>query len=207
MKKSFYLFLILTATFFVGCSNNSSTPSTNDHFLKINLNGTELSYNNSLFSSGFMNQSNCANNGKLYLIMLGQVENSNFFVECNLAHFENLIDFSDATKNKVAVTRVTDTNSIWDLSTHGLNSNFCNLNNDLSLVIEDKSASTNTNRVYLKLKPNSTFTHTITKTQFVSESSTSKKYTVEGNFTATFIKGNADFPVSGSYRTQIKALK
>jgi hypothetical protein len=197
--------LILTTLFFIGCSKDSADSSTKneERFLNLNLNGTELNYNFDFWGSSFTDQENCVNNGKLVLNFVGQIENSSYFVEGSLAHFENLVDFSDTKKNIATTTRVTDTNSIWIYSTDGISNSFCNVNNDLSLVIEEKSKDNG----YLKLKPNTTSKHNITKTEFISEDSTSKTYAIEGNFSATYIKDKSDFPVSGNYRTLIEVLK
>ena len=196
--------LILTTLFFIGCSKDSADSSTKNEkrFLNLNLNGNELNYNSDIFGMSYGGE-NCNDNGELRLELLGQIENSSYFVEGSLAHFENLVDFSDTKKNIVNATRVTDTNSIWIYSTDGISNSFCNLNNDLSLVIEDKSKDNG----YLKLKPNTTSKHNITKTEFISEDSTSKTYAIEGNFSATYIKDKSDFPVSGNYRTLIEVLK
>jgi hypothetical protein len=198
--------LILTTLFFIGCSKDSADSSNKNEkrFLNLNLNGTELSYNgdDDLLVWGFTGE-NCNPNGKLSLQIVGDIENSLYYAQVNLAHFENLVDFSDTKKNIATTTRVTDTNSYWDWMTDDLNSSFCDLNNDLCIWIEDKSKD----NVYLKLKPNTTSKHNITKTEFISEDSTSKIYAIEGNFSATYIKDKSDFPVSGNYRTLIEVLK
>ena len=79
--------LIITSTFFLGCSSEDNSPI-DDLFLKINVNGTEFN-SVGLFATGFGGEQNCSNNGDLFLQYVGQVENSNLFIECNFVHFEN----------------------------------------------------------------------------------------------------------------------
>lgn len=197
MKKVFYLLLIITSTFFLGCSSEDNSP-TDDLFLKINVSGTE--YNSvGLFATGFGGEQNCSNNGDLFLQYVGQIENSNSFIECNFIHFENGIDFENTQKNIVTNTRLTDINDLWEAN---FNENVCSKNNDLSIVFEDK-----VNNTFLRLKPNTNKTHNITNVQFVSEDATSKFYIIEGNFNAMFLKGSIDVPINGNYRIKIEVFK
>ncbi|CAA9203516.1 hypothetical protein FLA105534_04696 [Flavobacterium bizetiae] len=182
-------------------SDENDSNSNEDLFLKINISGTTFN-SEGLYATGFGSQDNCSNTGDLFLQYVGEVENSALYVEVSLAHFENLDDYANAQKNNILTTRITDTNSVWTFSTDGIDSDFCNLNNDLSIVYEDKKTNT-----YLNLKPNSQSTHKITKVDFVSEDSQSKFYIIEGNFTCTFINKNTDVPVSGNYRIKIEVLK
>jgi len=186
---------------FGSCSSSDENNSSEDLFLNINISGTNFN-SEGLYATGFAGQNNCSDNGDLFLQYIGEVENSALYVEVNLAHFENLNDYANAQKNNIIATRITDTNSVWTFSTDGIDSDFCNLNNDLSIIYEDKKTST-----YLNLKPNSQSTHKITKVEFVSEDSQSKFYIIEGNFNCTFLNKNSDVPVSGSYRIKIEVLK
>jgi hypothetical protein len=191
------IFLVL----FGSCSSSDENKPEEDLFLKINISGTTFN-SEGLYATGFAGQNNCSNTGDLFLQYVGEVENSALYVEVNLAHFENLNDYANAQKNNILTTRIIDTNSIWTLSTDGIDSDFCNLNNDLSIIYEDKKTNT-----YLNLKPNSQSTHKITKVDFVSEDSQSKFYIIEGNFDCVFLNKNNDIPVSGNYRIKIEVLK
>jgi hypothetical protein len=197
MKKGFYFLLVVVSTLFLGCSSDDN-GSTDDLFLKINVSGTE--YNSvGLFATGFGGEENCLNNGDLFLQYVGQIENSNLFIECNFIHFENGVDFENTQKNIVTNTRLTDINDLWEAN---YNENVCSKNNDLSIVFEDK-----VNNTFLRLKPNTNKTHNITNVQFVSEDATSKFYIIEGNFNAMFLKGNIDVPINGNYRIKIEVYK
>jgi hypothetical protein len=183
-----------------GCSSDDSDTSngSNNLFLKINISGTE--YNSTgLFATGYGGEENCDSNGDLFLQLVGQVENSEIFVDCSFVHYENTIDFNDDVKNDIQVTRLTDTNDLWEL---GTGDNACSKTNDFSIVFEDKQTQD-----YLKLKQNTTATHTITRADLVSEDTQGEQYIIEGNFTATFLNGSTDVPVNGSYRTKIDVLK
>lgn len=186
---------------FNSCNSSDEENLSDDLFLKINVSGKNYT-SEGLYSTGFGGQENCLDNGELFLQLVGQVENSSLFVEVNFAHFENLIDYSNTQKNNILSTRIVDTNSVYTFTTDGISSDFCNLNNDLSIIYEDKSTDT-----YLNLKPNTQSTHKITKVDFLSEDSQAKFYIVEGNFNCTFINNNVDVPVSGNYRIQIEVLK
>lgn len=198
MKIFFCTFLIVL---FNSCSSSDEDNSGDNLFLQVNVSGKDYA-SEGLYATGFGGQENCLDNGDLFLQYVGEVENSSLFIEVSFAHFENLIDYSNTQKNNILSSRVVDTNSIWTFSTDGINSNFCNLNNDLSIIYEDKSTDT-----YLNLKPNTQSTHKITKVNFLSEDSQSKFYIIEGNFTCTFLNKNIDVPVSGNYRIKIEVLK
>jgi hypothetical protein len=197
MKKVFYFLLIITSTFFLGCSSEDNSPI-DDLFLKINVNGTEFN-SVGLFATGFGGEQNCSNNGDLFLQYVGQVENSNLFIECNFVHFENGIDFENLQKNIVTSTRLTDINDLWEAN---YNENVCSKNNDFSIVFEDKI-----NDSFLRLKPNTPKTHTITDVRLVSEDATAKFYIIEGNFNATFLNGSTDIPIYGNYRIKIEVYQ
>lgn len=201
--KRLIIFFISVALFLAGCSsNNSDTNSEADLFLKINVNGTEFN-KPGLWGTGFGGMKNCLNNGTLFLQYVGQIENSNLFIDCSFVHFENVVDFSNPQKNIVTNTRITDTNSLYYLTTEGINSaSICDKNNDFSIVFEDKVS-----KKYLDFKPNSTRTHTITKVVQVSDDAEAKQYIIEGNFNATFLNGTSAIPVSGNYRIKIDVLK
>ena len=197
MNKVYYFLLIITSTFIIGCSSDDSSNE-EDLFLKINVNSTEYN-SDGLFSTGFGGEQNCSNNGNLFLQYVGQVENSNLFIDCNFVHFENDIDFGDLQKNIVTNTRLTDINDLWEVN---YNEDTCSKNNDFSIVFEDKL-----NDIFLRLKPNTTKTHTITSVNLASEDATSKFYIIEGNFSATFLKGTIDVPINGNYRIKIEVYK
>lgn len=198
MKKIVSLLILVFAL--SSCSNSSNNASEN-LFLNINISGTSYT-SEGLFSTGFGGAGNCSNNGDLFLQYVGQIETSALFIDVSFAHFENIVDYSNSEKNNILNTRITDTNSIWTFTTDGINSNFCNLNNDLSIVYEDKGSN-----LYLDLKPNTQNTHNITNVVFVSEDSQSKFYIIEGNFNCTFLKGSIDVPISGNYRIKVEVLK
>lgn len=196
MKKGFIFLVVIVSTFFLSCSSDDS--SEDDLFLKINVNGTE--YNSvGLFGTGFGGEQNCSNNGDLFLQYVGQIENSNLFIECNFIHFENGIDFENLQKNIVTSTRLTDINDLWEAN---YSEDVCSINNDFSIVFEDKL-----NDTFLRLKPNATKTHTITDVRLVSEDATAKYYIIEGNFNATFLNGSTDIPIYGNYRIKIEVYK
>ena len=198
--KKFLCSLILVLAL-SSCSNSNSNNSSDNLFLNINVSGTNYS-SEGLPSTGFVDQNNCLNNGALSLQYVGDAETSSLYIEVSLAHFENLVDYSNPQKNNILNTRVTDTNSIMTFTTDGINSDFCNLNNDLSIVYEDKGTNS-----YLNLKPNTQSTHNITSVVLVSEDSQSEFYIIEGNFNCTFLKGGVDVPVSGNYRINAEVLK
>jgi len=201
--KKFILFFTIISVFLAGCSSKETgNDSETNLFLKINVNGTEFN-EISLWGTGFGGADNCSNNGDLFLQFVGQVENSTTFIECNFVHFENLIDFSNTTKNIITNTRITDTNSLYYLTTEGIYaSSVCNKNNDFSIVFEDKIS-----KKYLDLKPNSNRTHNITKVEQVSEDAEAKQYIIEGTFNATFLNGSTSIPVNGNYRIKIDVFK
>jgi hypothetical protein len=198
MKFFFCAFLIIL---FNSCSSSDDDKLSDNLFLQINVSGKNYT-SEGLYSTGFSGQENCLDNGDLFLQYVGEIENSSLFIEVSFAHFENLIDYSNTQKNNILNTRIVDTNSVWAFSTDGIDSDFCNLNNDLSIVYEDKSTDS-----YLNLKPNAQSTHKITKVDFLSEDSEAKFYIVEGNFNCTFLNKNIDIPVSGNYRIKIEVLK
>lgn len=201
MKKKVFFLLGLLSTIVIGCSSDSNKDSDN-LFLKLNVNGTDFN-ETSLWGTGFSGADNCSNNGALFLQFVGQVENSTTSIECDFVHFENLIDFSNTQKNTITSTRITDTNSLYYLTTEGIYaSSVCDKNNDFSIVFEDKLSNT-----YLDLKPNTPKNHIITKVEQVSENAEAKQYIIEGNFNATFLKGTTDIPLNGNYRIKIEVLK
>lgn len=198
MRKILFFLLALPLFTFTGCSSDESSSSGDDLFLEININGTN--YNSEgLFSTGFGGEENCDNNGDLFLQYVGDVENSNLYVECNFVHFENGIDFENPAKNIATNTRVTDINDVWEVN---YGEDICSKNNDFSIIFEDK-----VNDTFLRLKPNTTKTHNITNVRFVSEDASAKFYIIEGNFSATFLNGSNDVPVSGRYRIKIEVYK
>lgn len=198
MKKGFIFLMVLVSTFFLSCSSDDNSSNDDDLFLKINVNGIEFN-SVGLFSTGFGGEQNCSNNGDLFLQYVGQVENSNMFIECNFVHFENDFDFDDPQKNIVTNTRLTDVNDLWEAN---YNEDVCSINNDFSIVFEDKL-----NDTFLRLKPNTTKTHTITNVNLASDDATSKFYIIEGNFSAIFLKGTTDVPINGNYRIKIEVYK
>jgi len=194
MKK---LIIALSLTLLFGCSSDSNSPNDN-LFLNINIAGTTYPGDGIGFF-GFSDEENCLNNGGLFLLNVGQVENSSIFIDCYLVSYENDIDFNDPSKNVITNSRITDINDLFEFS---FNEDVCSLNNDFSIIYEDKL----TNEL-LRFKPGAPKNHTVTNVQFISEDETSKFYIVEGNFSATFLKGNTDVPVSGNYRTKIDVFK
>jgi hypothetical protein len=195
MKKTITL-LLLSFIFLTGCSSSSSGSDDNLYF-NISVDGVQ--YNEgSLWGTGFSGQDNCAQNGILFSQLVGQVENASLFIDCNFYHFENVVDFENPQKNILANATVTDINSLYGLF-EGVN---CDVNNELSINFEDK-----VNNVYLKFKPNTPKTHTITNLTYVSEDAEAKQYIIEGTFSATFKKGNNDVPVNGNYRIKVDVLK
>lgn len=197
MKKLFLL-LIFPSLIFMGCSSNDESSNNDDLFLNITIN--ETNYNSDgMLSTGFSGEQNCDNNGDLFLQYVGQIENSNLFVECNFVHFENTIDFDNPQKNIRANTRLTDINDSYEFN---YGEDTCSKNNDFSITFEDKVTDT-----FLRLKPNTAKTHTITNVRFVSEDASSKFYIIEGNFNATFLSGTTSIPVNGNYRIKIEVYK
>lgn len=199
MRKLLALSSILVILLF-SCNSDDSGNSSNsdDLFLKINVSNTE--YNTSgLFATGYSGEENCDNNGDLFLQYVGQIENSELFIDCSFVHFENTIDFNDDNKNIITNTRVTDINDLWELNT-GVDA--CSLNNDFSIIYENKLTNE-----FLELKNEAIKTHNITRLEFVSEDSQGEQYIIEGNFSATFNDDSVDIPVNGSYRTKIDVLK
>lgn len=200
MKK--LITIAFAVTILLGCSSDSnssdSNNSNNNLFLNINISGTNYKEDApNIF--GFSEEENCLNNGALYLLNVGQIENSSFFVDCSFIHFENLVDFNNTQKNVITNTRLTDISDIFELN---FTEDACSKNNDFSIVYEDKVSNK-----YLRLKPNSPKNHTITNVKFSSEDATSKFYIVEGTFNATFLKGNIDIPVNGNYKIEVEVLK
>ncbi|SNR24952.1 hypothetical protein [Flavobacterium sp. ov086] len=199
LTKIFFCAFLMIISY--SCTSSDEDKLSDNLFLQINVSGKNYT-SEGLYSTGFSGQENCLDNGDLFLQYVGEVENSSLFIEVSFAHFENLIDYSNTQKNNILNTRTVDTNSVWAFSTDGIDSDFCNLNNDLSIVYEDKSTDT-----YLHLKPNAQSIHKITKVDFLSEDSEAKYYIVEGNFNCTFLNKNIDVPVSGNYRIKIEVLK
>ncbi|PKB15487.1 hypothetical protein [Flavobacterium sp. 5] len=203
MKKNLFIasVFLFTISLFIGCSSNDSDnndiANSGNLFLKINISGTEYNDTEGGFY-GFSDRANCNNNGDLFLQSVGQIETSKIFVQCFFLHFENNIDFSDKTKNIATNSGITDKNEVYP----GNDVDVCGLNNDFSIIFEDKVSNK-----YLSFKPNTTKKHTITKVTQVSEDTTSRDLIVEGNFEAVFLNGNTEIPVKGSYRTEIEVLK
>lgn len=195
MKKTITL-LLLSFIFLTGCSSSSSGSDDNLYF-NITVDGVQ--YNEpGLWGTGYSGQDNCAQNGILFSQFVGQVENASIFIDCDFFHYENVVDFENTQKNILANATVTDINSLYGI----MEGVYCDSNNELSLNFEDK-----VNNVYLKFKPNTPKTHTITSLTYVSEDAEAKQYIIEGNFSATFLKGNNDVPVSGNYRVKVDVLK
>jgi hypothetical protein len=195
MKKILIITILAITT--LGCSSDSNS-SNNNLFLNINIGGTNYS-SEGMFSTGYGGEENCLNNGDLFLQYAGDVENSSFFIECEFVHFENAIDFDNPQKNIISSTRLTDINDLYEAN---YGEDACSLNNDFSIIYEDKVSNE-----FLRLIPNSAMNHTITNVVFSSEDATSKFYIIEGTFSATFLKGNTDVPVNGNYRIKIETLK
>lgn len=198
MRKISCFLVSLALYTLIGCSSESNSSEDEDLFLKINVNNTEFN-SVGLFASGFSGEQNCSSNGDLFLQYVGQVENSNLFIECNFIHFENGIDFENPQKNIVTNTRLTDINDIYEFN---YGEDACSVNNDFSISFEDK-----VNDTFLRLKPNTAKTHTITNVRFVSEDASSKFYIIEGNFNATFLSGTSSIPVNGNYRIKVEVYK
>jgi hypothetical protein len=197
MKKMFFL-LTLVSIIFSGCSSEENNNDSDNLFLKINVSGTEYN-SDGLFGTGFSGEENCLNNGDLFLQYVGQIETSNFFIECDFVHFENGIDFENTQKNNVNITRITDINDLYEMN---FSEDVCSRNNDFSLVFEDKVTDQ-----FLRFKPNTSKVHTITNVSYTNETASEKFYIVEGNFNCIFIKNNIDVPISGNYRIKIGVLK
>lgn len=183
---------------FSGCSSEENNNNSDNLFLKINVSGQQYE-SEGLYFTGFSGEENCLNNGDLFLQYVGQIETSNMFIDCNLVHFENLIDYSDSQKNSISSTRMTDINDLYEMN---FNEDACSKNNDFSLVFEDKGTDQ-----FLRFKPNTTKVHTITNVVFTNETATEKYYIVEGSFNCTLIKNNIDIPINGNYRIKIGVLK
>lgn len=197
MKK--YILVTLCLFFLISCSSDdSSSQSSSDLFMKINISGVEYN-SDGLFATGFSGEENCDTNGDLFLQIVGQIETSEVFVDGHFVHFENAEDFNDGTKNNTNVTRVTDTNDLWELSLGG---DACSKANDFSIIYENKLTNE-----YLSLKNGAAYTHVITRSELVSEDSAGEQYIVEGEFSATFNDNSVDIPVYGNYRTKIDVLK
>lgn len=198
MRKVIFL-LTLMSIIFIGCSSEEEeNNNSNNLFLKINVGGQQYEAEG-LFFTGFSGEQNCLSNGDLFLQYVGQIETSNMFIECNFVHFENLIDYTDNQKNVVTSTRMTDINDLYEIN---FSEDVCSRNNDFSLVFEDKV----TNQ-FLRFKPNTPKSHTITNIAYTNETASEKFYIVEGNFNCIFIKNNIDVPISGNYRIKIGVLK
>lgn len=183
---------------FSGCSSEENNNDSDNLFLKINVSGTEYN-SDGLFGTGFSGEENCLNNGDLFLQYVGQIETSNFFIECDFVHFENGIDFENTQKNNVNITRITDINDLYEMN---FSEDVCSRNNDFSLVFEDKVTDQ-----FLRFKPNTSKVHTITNVSYTNETASEKFYIVEGNFNCIFIKNNIDVPINGNYRIKIGVLK
>lgn len=195
MKK--LITLGFAVSILLGCSSSSSSDSQSVEFMRININGTEYYQEIGAYIE-FSDRPNCSNNGPLTSLGIDQVETSTFFVEVDLSHFSNVLNFENTQQNVITSTRLRDTNSIWS----GPFANTCELNNDLTIIYEKKPSDER-----LNLKPNTTPTHNITDVSFVSEDASSKTYKVEGNFNAIYLNGNADLPINGNYRVLVEVLK
>ncbi len=193
-----FFLLTLVSIIFSGCSSEENNNDSDNLFLKINVSGTEYN-SDGLFGTGFSGEENCLNNGDLFLQYVGQIETSNFFIECDFVHFENGIDFENTQKNNVNITRITDINDLYEMN---FSEDVCSRNNDFSLVFEDKVTDQ-----FLRFKPNTSKVHTITNVSYTNETASEKFYIVEGNFNCIFIKNNIDVPISGNYRIKIGVLK
>jgi hypothetical protein len=108
------------------------------------------------------------------------------------------VDFDDAQKNIITNTAFRDTNTLWS---GPFSPSSCDTNNDFSIILEKKPSNQQ-----LYLKPNTTAAHTITSRTLVSQNASSKIYKVEGNFSAIYLDGTTEVPVSGNYRTEIEVL-
>ena len=125
-----FFLLTLVSIIFSGCSSEENNNDSDNLFLKINVSGTEYN-SDGLFGTGFSGEENCLNNGDLFLQYVGQIETSNFFIECDFVHFENGIDFENTQKNNVNITRITDINDLYEMN---FSEDVCSRNNDFSLV-------------------------------------------------------------------------
>jgi hypothetical protein len=197
MKKIITIALFIS-TFLIGCSSDSSSSSSVE-YMRININGTEY-YEEIVGYYGVENRPNCSNNGLFTAMALDQVETSNFFVEVDLTHFTNVINFDDNQLNIISNTRLRDKNSVWPGS--GGLSNTCDLNNDLTIVFEKNPSN---ERLYLK--QNSTPTHNITNVSLVYEDVEAKTYRIKGNFNAIFNNGGVDLPIFGDYCIIVDVLQ
>ena len=194
MKK---IIISLSLALLFGCSSDSNSPNDN-LFLNVNISGTTYSTDVIGFF-GNSNEENCLNNGDLFILNIGQIENSSIFLDCYLVSYENDIDFSDPTKNLITNSRITDINDLYE---NMFFEDVCSLNNDFSIIYQDKL----TNEL-LRFKTGAAKNHTITNVQLISEDEARKFYIVEGNFNVTFLKGNTEVPISGNYRTKIDVFK
>ena len=204
MKKIILVLAICLISGLSGCSSDDESTNNNNTYFRININGTPYVENNfPLYSSGWSEQDNCQSNGDLFLQYLAVIENSTFYLEPYLSHFENTSEFDNATLNNSANARLLDRNSANSgIFTGEQDTDICNFKYDLSLIYEDKASDK-----YLKFKVGAQKQHNITKVTYLYEDQSNKTYLVEGNFLGTFTKNGTDIPFSGDYKSRIDVLK
>lgn len=194
MRKLFILLsLVIT---FASCRKESvaeRTAQEDGYFFNINIAGEQLSETNQM-RFGFFSYTEeigCIPNKRYAFTNITQFSNSRFFVDANLWHFRNNVDFITTTVGSKTML-------------NERNSRLCSL--DLMITYEDEIS----NLMYFPTsqKP---ITANITSITKVSETQTTVKYNIEGNFSAEFrvpvTNSPRNIPISGSFRTWINVYK
>ena len=196
-KILFLAMSLLSFMIFPSCKKNSDSKSdsASGYFLDVNINGQPFSVKTiSVF--GLVNQDGC--DTKIYTHQnIGQIDVASYFVEVNLTHKQNKIDFTSSVPGTYAV-KSEDIFSMTNPYPYGIS---CNL--DLVVSLDDKTLSNqettllSTNRV-----------NTITSISISKESSTKTTYDIIGNFSCSFKNSrNVTIPLTGKYKAFIEVLK
>lgn len=199
-KISLVMMGLISATLFPSCKkvspNNSSTLSSTGYFLEVSVNGQTFTQKSAISVFGFENQNGC--DTKLYNHQnISQIDVVSCFVEVNLTHKQNKVDFANSTSGTYAV-KSEDMFSMTNPYPYGIS---CNL--DLVVSFQDKTTANQETT----LLPSSRINN-ITALSISKESSTATTYNITGNFTCTFKNSkNISIPVTGRYKTFIDVLK
>ena len=196
MKK---ISLLTLCTFFLisfySCKKSKTEEvvvATNDYFLDVTIGGQ--TYTSKIIGIfGSTNQTGC--DTKKYVAQnIGQIDIAKYFIQVDIKHKENQVDFANSTSGNYSVKD----NDILIGPTYG---NSCNL--DLEISVDDLMLSNENTKLQ-----SSGRIHTVSSVTKVSENSTSVKYNITGTFSCS-VKNSANIllPITGKYKTFIETLK
>jgi hypothetical protein len=190
--KTILLLLVITSCF--SCSKSSSSSlSSNTGYLKINVDGKDFETTtlNIAGTGGGPILSSC-NSKDQFKQHHTLIENSTFFVQVGLVHYENQVDFGNPSPGNFDIYTLVDY----------FNNNYCYKNLTFDIEYEDKA----TNKSY-ELKTGGA--HKITSITKLSSDNANTTYAIEGTFTGTYklVGGTKTSTLNGSYRTFIRVFK